>query len=338
MAEEYATDDPSIEAGDVVCLGQIASEASGLFANSNSADTASATPDLIRGKQSTSGLVKCSPNGKSPLGVVSTKPAIILGDWGEQAKPPNVKPVALAGRVPVKVTDENGPIQAGDYISLSTTQKGYAQKMSQSGMALGMALESFGSGEGHTGAKGSILVFVNLTYQKISLSEDDQGNLINDDEKVYEFGGLALVDVKAIASISGKWSIDESGLLVAVKVKAEVVEVTKGVTIFDRTTGSPYCVFVDGGIIKTEAGACDAIQEAATSSGTAAGEATDTSSNSELNSESAPGGTEVQPLSTPETDSASSPQASSGLQEEPAGTEEPVSESVAEPVPEPESL
>ncbi|MBI4276655.1 hypothetical protein HY629_02325, partial [Candidatus Uhrbacteria bacterium] len=62
LAEEYEALDSSIEPGDVVCLGQ-RSEST----NDHPNDT------------NKSGLVKCSPNGKPVLGIVSTKPAIVLG-------------------------------------------------------------------------------------------------------------------------------------------------------------------------------------------------------------------------------------------------------------------
>lgn len=64
------------------------------------------------------------------LGVVSTNPAIIiegeeviLGNYNETAK----KPIALKGRVPVKV-DCSNPISRGDLL-VSSSRKGYAMKL-----------------------------------------------------------------------------------------------------------------------------------------------------------------------------------------------------------------
>jgi hypothetical protein len=69
------------------------------------------------------------------LGVVATAPGIILGQPTEDGYP-----VALAGRVPVKVTDENGTIKAGDLLTSSSTP-GYAMKATQAGRVIGVALE-----------------------------------------------------------------------------------------------------------------------------------------------------------------------------------------------------
>jgi hypothetical protein len=61
-------------------------------------------------------------------------------------------PLALAGRVPVKVTDENGGIEPCDLLTLSSLP-GRAMKFTGAGPTLGTALESWTSGEGR------ILVF-----------------------------------------------------------------------------------------------------------------------------------------------------------------------------------
>jgi hypothetical protein len=70
------------------------------------------------------------------VGVVSTDPGFISGAYTE-----NSYPIGLIGRVPVKVTTENGMIQAGDYLTTSSVP-GYAMKATLSGRVLGKALES----------------------------------------------------------------------------------------------------------------------------------------------------------------------------------------------------
>ncbi len=66
-------------------------------------------------------------------------------------------PVALSGRVPVKVTDEGGPITPGDLLTTSSTP-GFAMKAdARRGSTLGKALTSFtGPGEGE------VLAFIQL--------------------------------------------------------------------------------------------------------------------------------------------------------------------------------
>ena len=79
----------------------------------------------------------------SIIGVVSTKPGILLGfddtplTGGEQ-----VYPVALSGRVPVKVSTEGGIIKPGDKIVLSSLG-GIGMKATTSGNIVGIALEVF---------------------------------------------------------------------------------------------------------------------------------------------------------------------------------------------------
>ena len=77
------------------------------------------------------------------LGVVSTKPGVVMGSddtstrAGEEAFP-----IALAGRVPVQLSTENGPIAAGDELMLSSLS-GVAMKATSTGQVIGIALEAF---------------------------------------------------------------------------------------------------------------------------------------------------------------------------------------------------
>jgi hypothetical protein len=123
-------------------------------------------------------------------GVVSTRPGVVLGlsytDETEAGTPPRAHtaladapanhadsqveldvrheietnsraPLALAGRVPVKVTAANGAIQAGDPLTLSSLA-GHAMRATEAGPVLGTALESWSKGQGE------ILVFANLGW------------------------------------------------------------------------------------------------------------------------------------------------------------------------------
>jgi len=68
-------------------------------------------------------------------------------------------PVALTGRVYVKVTDQSGPIQVGDMICSSSTP-GYGMKADDPekyhGSIIGKAMET------HEEGNGQILILVNL--------------------------------------------------------------------------------------------------------------------------------------------------------------------------------
>lgn len=71
---------------------------------------------------------------RDTIGIVATEPGIVLGPEAE-----NDFPIALVGRVPVKVTNENGPIYVGDRVT-SAARPGYAMRATQAGRVLGTAL------------------------------------------------------------------------------------------------------------------------------------------------------------------------------------------------------
>jgi hypothetical protein len=100
------------------------------------------------------------------LGVVSTDPGFVAGAYTE-----NSYPIALIGRVPVKVSTENGIIRQGDYLTPSSVL-GHAMKATLAGHVIGKALESMNESKltdcpassiASVGRKcGTIMMFVNL--------------------------------------------------------------------------------------------------------------------------------------------------------------------------------
>ncbi len=263
LAEEYLVQDESITAGDVVSL----SSAGSLYI-----DRASASfPYPV-------------------IGVISTKPGITLSDVQTRFSD-SKRLIALSGRVPVKVTNENGEINAGDRLTLSKTVSGAAMKMTQSGQSIGIALES------STTDKGTILTFVNLSYwvpqpqmgpggleltdamlsgqtstsdpAKLLVSQSSSGSLVVT-KGDYNLNGFNLLNVKAIASLSGKWSIAEDGTITAVKVKTKYLELQ------DEDTGQAYCLKIKSGQLQSIAGECGSNNaNNANSSGSVAGESTE---------------------------------------------------------------
>lgn len=71
----------------------------------------------------------------------------------------NPMPIALKGRVPVKISSSSDPIQAGDYLTTSN-DNGKAAKASGNGVVIGKALESWNPGQ----IKNKIMVFVGIDY------------------------------------------------------------------------------------------------------------------------------------------------------------------------------
>ncbi len=150
VAEDFSAKDTSIEAGDVVAVDKEAS-ASAYIAKSD------------------------KPYQNDVIGIVSTNPGFRLSQ--EDGVLENPTKVALAGRVPVKVSTENGPIERGDYLTSSSTP-GVAMKATRPGAVVGKALEEFKcperpegvegppstNAQGDTFCTGKILAFVNVSY------------------------------------------------------------------------------------------------------------------------------------------------------------------------------
>ena len=92
-----------------------------------------------------SGVRKSIGKGdKSVIGVVSTKPNYVMGTIENEGLPVSV---ALAGRVPVFVSGENGPINAGDYLGPSS-MSGVAMRVSTGSVVAQALTEYTGSGVG----------------------------------------------------------------------------------------------------------------------------------------------------------------------------------------------
>jgi len=118
--------------------------------------------DLVTSDNTGVNKVKRATSAMEPiLGIVSTKPGFITGGYLKDSYP-----IALAGRVPTRVSTQNGAIQAGDYLTVSPSNPGLAVKAIHSGNIAGIALESFDQP-----GEGLISVFVKPGYQNILGSE-----------------------------------------------------------------------------------------------------------------------------------------------------------------------
>ncbi len=150
LAEWYETDG-TVSEGDLVALGTKTVSYQGIERDPNNFQK------IIAGEDETVPImVKSStPYQSNITGVISSAPYQILGE-DLKKKSAHPLPLALAGRVPVKVTAENGAIAPGDYLTSSSTP-GTAMKATQAGTTVGMALESF-NGQG----TGKVLMLVNL--------------------------------------------------------------------------------------------------------------------------------------------------------------------------------
>ncbi|MBY0310078.1 tail fiber domain-containing protein [Patescibacteria group bacterium] len=143
IAEYFPTDDDTLEAGDIVTVAQ---SSAGLIAKSTDAYDDNA------------------------LGIITTTPGIKLGidiTGGTAEK----QPVALVGRVPTKVSLENGMIKKGDYIT-SSGRSGVGMKATDAGRVVGIALEDLDTTTLDDSGVGKVLVYVNPhTFLGVSFLE-----------------------------------------------------------------------------------------------------------------------------------------------------------------------
>ncbi len=107
--------------------------------------------DLVTTDPSGVNLVKRATSPSEPLlGIVSTKPGFVTGRHYE-----GWYPIALAGRVPTRVSTVDGAIRVGDYLTVSSNYPGVAVKATAGSNTIGVALEDYDNAE-----VGLISVFV----------------------------------------------------------------------------------------------------------------------------------------------------------------------------------
>jgi len=105
-------------------------------------------------------LVKADkPYDGHTIGIVSNNYDDFISVGHNISKGDNPMPIALKGRVPVKISSNSNSIQAGDYITTST-EAGKAMKSTGDGVVIGRALESWEQGS----IKNQIMVFVGIDY------------------------------------------------------------------------------------------------------------------------------------------------------------------------------
>ena len=227
------------------------------------------------------GHVSRATGSTSPLlGIVSTKPGVLIGNNIDIATSSKKIPVALSGRVPVKVNLDGGDIKIGDYVTLSSVA-GIGMKATTSGQTVGIALEAFLGSTSDADISvahsqtGLIMVFVNLGYQRISSSisngdidadiwttDKASGRIKGVTSLDLDMDGKDLVNIGNMISKSGRWSLGSDGKLtvdsleVGGNVKIGSPERRSGITLYDDITGDPYCLKMSNGAMLSMAGEC----------------------------------------------------------------------------------
>ncbi len=215
VAENYPTNDPTLEAGDLVAADLLASEH----------------------------IVKAQSYGGRLIGVVSTAPGVTLGMSGA-----DTRPVALKGRVPVKVSTENGEISIGDPITVSSVA-GIGMKATLSGDIVGYALENFSDP-----TPGEIPVFINI------------GFFLAPGYQVEQSSTAAVASTDIVGSVTSFFTqigaTIQQGLLTLKNLVVGVLTAGKVVTdqieMTDRLTGQIYCVVIENGDFVKTPGSCSA--------------------------------------------------------------------------------
>ncbi|HAU66227.1 TPA: hypothetical protein DCW61_02670, partial [Candidatus Uhrbacteria bacterium] len=152
------------------------------------------------------------------IGAYSVSPNV-LGNWVEGWETiGNAVPVALLGQVPVQVNDEGGSITIGDYLTLSSVP-GVAKKATGVGFMLGRALAS------HSSGNGTILVFIEPTWQALDLVMDSNGTTeLRDDVRVVSpQEATQQVPIVNSPSISLRGSVWNESVAQALEMKMKTV-------------------------------------------------------------------------------------------------------------------
>lgn len=176
------------------------------------------------------------PYSDRQVGIVSTNPGQVLSEADGNGK---LLPVALSGRVPIKLSTENGLPKAGEMITASATRPGYGMRASDSGYAVGQLLvdakdNGDGTAEGfvyvrHGYWQAPIKLDMDSIFSAEGISLNNQANTSTDNLLVTnEYAGLTQ---SAIDQIIKGFSIH------ADKIKALDIRVTSLENINSGTSG-----------------------------------------------------------------------------------------------------
>jgi hypothetical protein len=226
----FGTDVVVASGGDIFTKGTLATEAEGVssvytaiealdvgtvvaFADIDTVGTstqATSTESMFGVQKATSTL--------DAVGIVAARSGLTLG-----TSTVNAVPVAFAGRVPVKVTTENGEVKRGDYLTVSRTIPGYAMKLTGEGKAIGRAISDYVSGND------KVMILVENGYQKLNLlgTTASTTGMLTTGNVDLNANGVAIYNIKSLASANGTWSIDENGRIVGKTLCIEDVCIDK---------------------------------------------------------------------------------------------------------------
>lgn len=178
-AEDYGSSDASIEAGDIV----IATNGASMVGQDSKAYVAKSY----------------QPYQGAIIGIVSTHPNDVIGKNFTNLE--HHFPIALSGRVPVKVASSSDAIHAGDFLT-SSSDSGKAMKATTAGMTIGKALEDWSPDSG----KSTILVFTNITWHDPDITFGSNGDMYSHGNPIANYSkdtkqSIEQIIINALANI-----------------------------------------------------------------------------------------------------------------------------------------
>jgi hypothetical protein len=168
LAEIYYTSDPSIKAGEIVSL------------------TGTGVSQVKKSN---------SEYATDSLGIVSTKPGQVLGESDGQGF---LVPVALTGRVPLKVTANNGIIKPGDQITTSNIE-GIGMLATKSGRVVGKALTGFAPE--NLNDQGEVVVFIEPGFWQAPVNFDISSIFTSSSLSLNNLNTQEILDEKELADL-----------------------------------------------------------------------------------------------------------------------------------------
>lgn len=177
--------------------------------------------DLVSADPNNPGQVILSSGAYDPnlMGAISTHPGFIAN--APATPDPSQVPLALVGRIPVKVNTENGPIAIGDYITSSDTP-GVGMKATQAGPVIGVALGNY-SGSG----TGTVLVYIEPQFYNPTSATSLQGDGISSQNlQISGQATIASLSVTGNATITGNLTV--SGMTTVADITVDGHIITSG--------------------------------------------------------------------------------------------------------------
>jgi hypothetical protein len=214
LAEDYTTTDSSITAGTIVSVDP----------------------------NNDSSVIKAT-SGSSVMGVVSTQPGVLLGGGNASTS----VPVALAGRVPVKFSSENGALNRGDSLTISKTHAGVAMKADEGDPVIGTALENISS-------SGTVLVFVRPAFATVDSNITNATSTANIQLTSSDPITLLAEAISSTLNWIGQKVVAVEGIFH--HIQTDTINVAQGIQM-TSPDGTTYCVTVaNGGGFNNTAGTC----------------------------------------------------------------------------------